>query len=255
MATVLTRGQPSSQSPGPAVPDGSGKDEPSTTTTSLNSEDLALGTPIYQKRFFWQRSKAYDRNAIATLPSVFDDPETAEKYHPRTDWENYQRFDPSARWTWGEEQRLVRKIDIRIMLFAIVMFMALEIDRSNLTQALTDNFLDDLGITTDGEVSTTRPWEWSHQADMLPDYNFGNSVFKLAFLCSELPSQLVSKWMGPDRWIPTQMTIWSIVAGSQFWLSGRQSFLTCRALLGLLQGGFIPDVSQVGTLHRTQVRG
>ncbi|KAG7099772.1 hypothetical protein E1B28_001584 [Marasmius oreades] len=203
--------------------DGSLGDKVSDKDLSPDTGKVPVGAPVEKSRGnLWGRWSV-NLDSVATQPSVFDDTVTLEAYRPPPQYENTHRFDPGARWTWREERRVVRKVDLRIMIWAAVMFFSLDLDRANISQANTDNFLDDLNLTTN-------------------DFNLGNSLFRICFLIAELPSQLISKRVGPDVWIPTQITLWSVVAFSQFWLSGRGTFLAFRCLVGFLQGGFIPDV-------------
>ncbi|KAF1938119.1 MFS general substrate transporter [Clathrospora elynae] len=141
---------------------------------------------------------------------------------PVESYEGIHRYDPEFEWEPEEEKKIVRKIDKRICTWVCLMFFALQLDRANISQALSDNMLDDLNMNTN-------------------DYNYGQTIFFLCFLGAELPSQLLSKKLGPDNWIPVQMVAWSLVASLQAFLSGRNSFFACRALLGLIEGGFIPD--------------
>ncbi|KAL4921853.1 major facilitator superfamily domain-containing protein [Aspergillus aurantiobrunneus] len=135
-----------------------------------------------------------------------------ELYEPIPEYEGKHRYDPSAEWTEKEENLLVRKLDYRICSWVCLMFFALQLDWGNISQALSDGMLNDLGLSTN-------------------QYNYGMMIFYLCFLSAEVPSQMMSKKLGPD----------SVIGILQCLISGDKSFYATRALLGLVEGGFIPD--------------
>lgn len=61
-------------------------------------------------------------------------------------------------------------------------------------------------------------------------------------MSAELPSQLISKRLGADVWLPIQIILWSVVTLFQFFLTDKTSFYVTRLFIGLLEGGFIPDM-------------
>lgn len=145
------------------------------------------------------KKRAVDLDAVATQRSVFDDPDLAPYYQPQPDYENLHRFDPGERWTHREEKAVRRKTDGKIFVWVLVMFFALNIDRGNLSSALADNLLDDINVSTD-------------------DYNNAQNMYRVGFLISEIPSQMIGKKLGPDRWLPVQIILWSLASGGQFFV-------------------------------------
>ncbi|KZM18761.1 transmembrane transport [Ascochyta rabiei] len=172
-----------------------------------------------------KRTDIYDLDAVATQSSIWDSENVEElkSLHIHPQWENWSAFDPSFRWSWREENAVRRKVDWKIMIWVCIMFAALNIDRNNISNAVSDNMLDDINITRS-------------------DYNLGQTISRVGFLVAELPSQLISKRIGPDLWIPIQICIFSLISAMQFFLKGRASFLATRYLIATFQGGFIPDV-------------
>lgn len=181
-------------------------------------------TPEYQSALssLFARRRGYDPDAIATVRSVFDDPLLRKYYIPQPKYENLHRFDIEERWTYREEAKMRRKTDWSILLWILVMFFGLNLDRGNLANAAAGNLLEDLSLSTN-------------------DYNNAQNMYRIGFLIAEIPSQMVGKRLGPDRWIPVQIIIWSLASGGQFFMHNRAGFFACRFFIGLFMGGFIPD--------------
>lgn len=159
-----------------------------------------------------------ESNSSKELEHIFQDPAVAEYYRQIYEDCNYEcrdHFDPEFTWTKEEERRVVLKNDWYVTFWAFLMFTALDFDRSNILQALSDSMLGDLKLNTG-------------------DYNIGSTINLICFLASELPSQLISKKLGPDIWIPMQMVLWSVVGMAQAGISNKAGFYITRGLLGAL---------------------
>ncbi|KAJ5791871.1 uncharacterized protein N7518_008882 [Penicillium psychrosexuale] len=218
MASTFSKELPASGS-GPQNDDHHHKDG-SVVTTLAEPEEQRESLSLFAALFL--RKRKVDPDSIATVRSVFDDPLLAQFYQPRPDYENIHRFDPEERWTHREELSVRHKTDWRIFLWILVMFFGLNLDRGNLGNAAADNLLDDLKITTN-------------------DYNNAQNMYRIGFLIAEVPSQMLGKRLGPDRWIPFQIILWSLASGGQFFMQNRAGFFACRFFIGLFMGGFIPD--------------
>ncbi|KAK4121009.1 MFS general substrate transporter, partial [Parathielavia appendiculata] len=149
--------------------------------------------------------------------------ELADIVPPHDSYEGRHRFDPEAKWTEEEERRVVRKTDFYLLSWLCLMMFGLQLDRGNVSNALADDLLKDLNLTSD-------------------DYNNGTTIQLLCFLTAEFPVQFLTKRFGFKWVLPSMMLAWGTVSWAQAWMHDRTSFYLGRAFIGLCEGGFIPGV-------------
>ncbi|KAK2732263.1 major facilitator superfamily transporter [Colletotrichum kahawae] len=124
-------------------------------------------------------------------------------------------------WTQDEEKAVVRKLDWYLMPLLVVGFYVLQLDRTNISNALTDTLTQDLGITNN-------------------QVNIGNQLMLAGIVIAEIPSNLILQRVGAPVWLTLQVAIWGTIALMQAWCTNVHSFYATRMLLGLFEGGFIP---------------
>ncbi|KAJ1304616.1 hypothetical protein OPQ81_005758 [Rhizoctonia solani] len=131
---------------------------------------------------------------------------------------------PKASWSEEEERRLIRKLDWRILPVVIILYLANFIDRTNVGNAKVAGLEKDIGLV-------------GYQ------YNIGLSIFYITYALSEVPSNLLLKRVGADKWIPVLVTGFGLVCFCTTFIKNFAGFMVIRALLGLWEGGMMPGVA------------
>ncbi len=118
------------------------------------------------------------------------------------------------------ERQTMRKVARRIVPFLIACYFIAYIDRTNIGfAALTMNA--DLGLSSTA-------------------FGLGGSLFFVAYVLFEVPSNLAQQKFGPRRWIARIMISWGLVGIAMAFMSGPISFYILRFLLGAAEAGFFP---------------
>ncbi|KAK9354693.1 major facilitator superfamily domain-containing protein [Lipomyces doorenjongii] len=200
------------------------------STFSATSSSPTLENVYARDDVATSTSESIDEKNTQNLSLNLENSEDLPVYNAKEDPENdpdvilarLLKLGESA-WTVEEEKTVRRKTDWRVMIWACCMFFSLELDRANISNVLTTNFLENLHITTQ-------------------TYNLGQTLFLICFLVMEIPSQMIIRYFGPEVWIPVMMSSWGIIAFCQAFIKDRSGFLVTRALLGVCEGGFIPGL-------------
>ncbi|KAG1057143.1 hypothetical protein G6F46_001022 [Rhizopus delemar] len=129
---------------------------------------------------------------------------------------------PDLKWTEEEEKKVLFKIDTKLMPFVLLMTFVLNMDRTNISNAISDHLPENLGFGITG-------------------VNTATLIYSITFTVVTLVTNPVAKWIGPHRWIPFLMFSWAIVTWGHVFLHNYSGFLAIRFFIALTEAGFIPS--------------
>ncbi|KAJ7098602.1 MFS general substrate transporter [Mycena belliarum] len=124
-------------------------------------------------------------------------------------------------YTAQEEAAVIRILDTHLFPWILLTTFVLNMDRTNHSNAISDNLPADLGFT----INTV---------------NTGNTIYYVAFSIFCLSGAVMAKIVGPSRWIPMLMLAWGIVTMSHALIKDKAGYLIVRTFIAITEGGVIP---------------
>jgi ACS family tartrate transporter-like MFS transporter len=120
------------------------------------------------------------------------------------------------------EQVTMRKVYLRILPLAMVVYFFCYLDRINVSFAALQMNAD-IGLTAAA-------------------YGLSSTAFYLGYCLFEVPSNVILDKVGARIWIARIMITWGLCSGATAFATGPTSFLVIRFLLGLAEAGLFPGI-------------
>ncbi|KAL3292242.1 nicotinamide mononucleotide permease [Colletotrichum asianum] len=124
-------------------------------------------------------------------------------------------------WTEDEERKAKWKLDLIIIPHLTLGFFCLQLDRGNIANAITETFMEDVGITQF-------------------QFNVGQQLLSLGIVLFEIPSNMILYKVGPGKWLTLQLFFFGLVSTFQAFQHNYAGYLATRFLLGVSESGYIP---------------
>ncbi|KAJ2215721.1 hypothetical protein EV179_001945 [Coemansia sp. RSA 487] len=119
--------------------------------------------------------------------------------------------------------RYCRKVDMRILVYAIVLCVLNQSDRGSIGVAKVVGLESDLGMTKN-------------------DFNIATTLFTVGYLSLEVFSNFVLKRVGASKLLPTLGILWGCVCALQGIIRTKAQLFVMRVLLGMSECGFTAGI-------------
>lgn len=124
-------------------------------------------------------------------------------------------------WRRQTEKKLVRKVDMHLIPFLIVMYLLNFLDRSNLAQARQGTLEADLGMSG-------------------TDFNLATSIFFVGYLLMQLPSNMLITRVRPSLYLASATALWGAVSTCNAAVHSFPGLVAVRFFLGFVEAPFFP---------------
>ncbi|KAK3396864.1 major facilitator superfamily domain-containing protein [Sordaria brevicollis] len=124
-------------------------------------------------------------------------------------------------WHVTTSKRLLRKIDLHLLPFLILMYLLNFLDRSNLAQARQGTLEADLNMSG-------------------TDFNLATSIFFVAYLLMQLPSNMLITRLRPSLYLSAAMALWGAVSACNAASTKFSHLVVVRIMLGIVEAPFFP---------------